>query len=55
MQFPTVIGGVVPWSTSKASPRPAGLTGPVLGDIFLGKITNWTDPAIKPEPLRWPA
>jgi phosphate transport system substrate-binding protein len=23
------------------------LTGPVLGDIFLGKITNWTDPAIK--------
>jgi phosphate transport system substrate-binding protein len=26
------------------------LTGPVLGDIFLGKITNWTDPAISLNP-----
>ena len=23
------------------------LTGPVLADVFLGKITRWSDPAIK--------
>lgn len=48
MQFPTVIGGVVPVVNIKGiTPGQLKLTGPVLGDIFLGKITNWTDPAIK--------
>ena len=38
VQFPTVIGGIVPVVNIK---------GQVLGDIYLGKITNWNDPAIK--------
>ena len=48
MQFPTVIGGVVPVVNIKGiAPGQLKLTGPVLGDIYLGKITKWTDPAIK--------
>ncbi len=48
LQFPTVIGGVVPVVNIKGiEPGQIKLTGQVLGDIFLGKITKWTDPAIK--------
>ena len=48
VQFPTVIGGVVPVINIKGiSPGQMKLTGQVLGDIFLGKIANWNDPAIK--------
>ncbi|MEO5661401.1 MAG: phosphate ABC transporter substrate-binding protein PstS [Polaromonas sp.] len=48
MQFPTVIGGVVPVVNIKGiAPGQLKLTGQVLGDIYLGKITKWTDPAIK--------
>ena len=48
MQFPTVIGGVVPVINIKGiDPGQLKLTGQVLGDIYLGKITKWTDPAIK--------
>ena len=48
VQFPTVIGGVVPVINIKGiTPGQLKLTGPVLGDIYLGKITKWTDPAIK--------
>ena len=48
IQFPTVIGGVVPVINVKGiEPGQLKLTGQVLGDIFLGKITKWTDPAIK--------
>ena len=48
MQFPTVIGGVVPVVNIKGiKPGQIKLSGPVLGDIYLGKITKWTDPAIK--------
>ena len=48
IQFPTVIGGVVPVINIKGiAPGQLKLTGPVLGDIYLGKITKWTDPAIK--------
>lgn len=48
VQFPTVIGGVVPVVNIKGiTPGQLKLTGAVLGDIFLGKITHWTDPAIK--------
>jgi phosphate transport system substrate-binding protein len=47
-QFPTVIGGVVPVVNIKGiNPGQIKLTGQVLGDIYLGKITNWSDPAIK--------
>ena len=48
IQFPTVIGGVVPVINIKGiAPGQLKLTGPLLGDIFLGKVTKWTDPAIK--------
>ncbi len=47
IQFPTVIGGVVPVVNIKGiAPGQIRLTGPVLGDIFLGKITKWNDPAL---------
>jgi phosphate transport system substrate-binding protein len=46
-QFPVVIGGVVPVVNVKGiAPGQLKLTGAVLGDIFLGKITKWNDPAI---------
>ena len=41
IQFPTVIGGVVPVVNIKGvAPGQIRLTGQVLGDIFLGKITR---------------
>lgn len=47
-QFPTVIGGVVPVvNVPGVAPGQLVLSGPVLGDIFLGKISRWDDPAIK--------
>ena len=47
VQFPTVIGGVIPVVNIKGiAPGQLKLTGQVLGDIYLGKITKWTDPAI---------
>jgi phosphate transport system substrate-binding protein len=48
VQFPTVIGGVVPVINVKGiEPGQLKLNGQVLGDIFLGKITKWNDAAIK--------
>ncbi|MES2912319.1 MAG: phosphate ABC transporter substrate-binding protein PstS [Pseudomonadota bacterium] len=48
VQFPMVIGGVVPVVNIKGiAPGQLKLSGQVLGDIYLGKITKWTDPAIK--------
>ncbi|MBC7649664.1 MAG: phosphate ABC transporter substrate-binding protein PstS [Vitreoscilla sp.] len=48
VQFPTVIGGVVPVVNIKGiNPGQLKLSGQILGDIYLGKITKWTDPAIK--------
>ena len=47
LQFPTVIGGVVPVvSIAGIAPGQIKLTGQVLGDIYLGKITKWNDPAL---------
>ena len=47
VQFPTVIGGVVPVVNIKGiAPGQIKLTGALLGDIFLGKITRWNDPAL---------
>lgn len=47
-QFPTVIGGTVPVVNIKGiAPGQMKLDGQVLGDIYLGKITKWSDPAIK--------
>jgi len=48
VQFPTVIGGIVPViNVAGIKPGELKLSGQVLGDIYLGKITNWSDPAIK--------
>src|SRR5215471_2057028 len=47
IQFPTVIGGVVPVVNIKGvAAGQLKLNGQVLGDIYLGKITKWNDPAI---------
>ncbi|MBK6853114.1 MAG: phosphate ABC transporter substrate-binding protein PstS [Burkholderiales bacterium] len=47
LQFPTVIGGVVPVVNIKGiTPGQIKLTGAVLGDIYLGKITKWNDAAV---------
>ncbi|WP_088279421.1 phosphate ABC transporter substrate-binding protein PstS [Ideonella sp. A 288] len=47
LQFPTVIGGVVPVvNIAGIAPGQIKLTGQVLGDIYLGKITKWNDPAL---------
>ncbi|MFC3656961.1 phosphate ABC transporter substrate-binding protein PstS [Xanthomonas hyacinthi] len=46
-QFPSAIGGVVP--VVNLDGMEAGklkLTGAVLADIFLGKVSTWNDPAI---------
>ncbi|RZL43615.1 MAG: phosphate ABC transporter substrate-binding protein PstS [Variovorax sp.] len=48
IQFPTVVGGVVPVVNIQGiKPGELKLNGQVLGDIYLGKITKWNDPAIK--------
>jgi phosphate transport system substrate-binding protein len=48
IQFPTVIGGVVPVVNVKGiAPGQLRLNGQVLGDIYLGKITKWNDAALK--------
>jgi phosphate transport system substrate-binding protein len=46
-QFPTVVGGVVPVvNLPGVTPGQLTLSGEVLGDIYLGKIKKWNDPAI---------
>jgi phosphate transport system substrate-binding protein len=48
LQFPTVIGGVVPVINIQGiKPGQVRLNGQVLGDIYLGKITKWDDAALK--------
>ena len=47
MQFPTVIGGVVPVvNIPGIKAGDLRLTGAVLGDIYLGKIVKWNEKAI---------
>ena len=47
VQFPTVIGGVVPVvNLANVKPGELKLTGPVLADIYSGKLTKWNDKAI---------
>jgi phosphate transport system substrate-binding protein len=47
MHLPTVLGGVVPVYNVQGVNAQLKFTGPVLADIFLGKITKWSDPAIR--------
>lgn len=48
MQFPVVMGGIaVVANIDGVGAGQLRLSGPVLADIYLGNITNWSDPAIK--------
>lgn len=48
MQFPIVIGGVVPVvNIDGVKPGQLRFTGQVLADIYLGRLKSWNDPAIR--------
>ena len=48
LQFPTVMGGIVAVVNIKGvAAGQMKLSGPVIADIYLGKITKWDDAAIK--------
>ena len=46
MHFPTVLGAVVLAYNVPGVTQQLKLSGPVIADIFLGKITKWNDPRI---------
>ena len=47
VQFPAVMGGVVPVvKIAGIQPGQLKFTGQLLGDIYLGKVKKWNDPAI---------
>jgi phosphate transport system substrate-binding protein len=47
LQFPAIIGGDVPvYNLKGIGPGELKFTGPVLADIYLGKITKWNDAAL---------
>jgi phosphate transport system substrate-binding protein len=46
VQIPWALGATAIDYNVKGAPNHLKLTGPVLADIFLGKITSWNDPAI---------
>jgi phosphate transport system substrate-binding protein len=47
MQFPAIIGGIVPVvNIEGVAPGALKLTGPLLADIYLGKVKSWGDKAI---------
>lgn len=47
IQFPAIIGGTVPVLNLEGfQPGELRVTGPVLAEMFLGKITKWNDPKL---------
>jgi phosphate transport system substrate-binding protein len=46
LHFPTVLGAVVPIYNIDGLNTQIEFTGPILADIYLGKITKWNDPAL---------
>jgi phosphate transport system substrate-binding protein len=47
VQFPAIMGGVVPVvKVEGVKPGQLKFTGPLLADIYMGKVTKWNDPAI---------
>src|SRR3954462_3412244 len=46
LHFPTVLGAVVPVYNIPGVTAELKFTGPVLVDIFMGKLTKWNDPEI---------
>jgi phosphate transport system substrate-binding protein len=50
LQFPMIMGGVVPVvNVPGIEPGQLKLSGATLADIFLGKISRWSDPVIADE------
>lgn len=48
VQFPAIIGGVVPVvNIHEVQPGQLKLTGEIIAEIYLGKITKWNDPKIQ--------
>src|SRR3954451_3998270 len=48
VQFPTVLGGVVPVvNLDGVAPGAITIDGPTLAKIFLGEVKTWDDPAIQ--------
>jgi len=46
LHLPTVLGAVVPVYNIPGVSQELNFSGPVLANIFLGRITKWNDPAI---------
>jgi phosphate transport system substrate-binding protein len=46
LHFPTVLGADVPVYNVSGVDAQLKFSGPLLADIFLGKVTKWNDPAI---------
>jgi phosphate transport system substrate-binding protein len=46
LHLPTVLGAVVPVYQLAGASAEIKFTGPLLADIFLGKVVKWNDPAI---------
>jgi len=47
LHFPSVMGAVVlMYNLAELKNQTIKLSGPAIADIYLGKITNWSDPAI---------
>lgn len=46
IHIPTVVGAVVPVYNVPGVARELKFTGALLAEMFLGRITNWNDPAI---------
>jgi phosphate transport system substrate-binding protein len=47
VQFPAIMGGVVPvYNLPGIKPGELKFSGALLGDIYLGKVAKWNDPAI---------
>lgn len=48
VQWPMIMGGIVPViNVEGIKAGELKMSGPVMADIFLGKITKWNDPAIE--------
>jgi phosphate transport system substrate-binding protein len=46
LHIPLVMGAVVPAYNLPGVTQPLRFTGPVLADIYLGKVQRWNDPAL---------
>jgi phosphate transport system substrate-binding protein len=46
LHIPMTLGAVVPIYNLQQATKPLVFSGPVLADLFLGKITKWNDPKL---------